>query len=85
MNWIISMDATEIGFLIRQERKNQNLTQEQLAALAGVGVRFIREVEHGKPTCQLALVLQVMQTLGLKLGIKTPDHRWHERLQERFP
>ena len=75
------MDASEIGFLIRQERKKQKLTQEQLAALAGVGVRFIREVEHGKLTCQLALVLQVMQTLGLKLGIKTPD----ERLQERSP
>ncbi len=75
------MDATEIGFLIRQERKKQKLTQEQLAALAGVGVRFIREVEHGKLTCQLALVLQVMQTLGLKLGIKTPD----DRLQERSP
>jgi len=81
MNWIITMDATEIGFLIRQERKKQKLTQEQLAALAGVGVRFIREVEHGKLTCQLALVLQVMQTLGLKLGIKTPD----DRLQERSP
>lgn len=79
------MDATEIGFLIRQERKKQKLTQEQLAALAGVGVRFIRELEHGKLTCQLALVLQVMQTLGLKLGIKTPDNRWHERLQERSP
>jgi len=75
------MDASEIGFLIRQERKKQKLTQEQLAALAGVGVRFIREVEHGKLTCQLALVLQVMQTLGLKLGIKTPD----DRLQERSP
>jgi len=81
MNWIITMDASEIGFLIRQERKKQKLTQEQLAALAGVGVRFIREVEHGKLTCQLALVLQVMQTLGLKLGIKTPD----DRLQERSP
>jgi y4mF family transcriptional regulator len=75
MIWIITMDTTEIGFLIRQERKKQKLTQEQLAALAGVGVRFIREVEHGKLTCQLALVLQVMQTLGLKLGIKTPDNR----------
>jgi y4mF family transcriptional regulator len=73
MNGVIKMGATEIGFLIRQERKKQKLTQDQLAAIAGVGVGFIREVEHGKPTCQLALVLQVLQTLGLKLGIKTPD------------
>lgn len=73
MNGVIKMGVTEICFLIRQERKKQKLTQDQLAAIAGVGVRFFREVEHGKPTCQLALVLQVLQTLGLKLGIKTPD------------
>jgi y4mF family transcriptional regulator len=73
MNGVIKMGTTEIGFLIRQERKKQKLTQDQLAAIAGVGVGFIRKVEHGKPICQLALVLQVLQTLGLKLGIKTPD------------
>ena len=33
---------------VRDTRKRQNLTQEQLAATAGVGVRFIRELEHGK-------------------------------------
>jgi y4mF family transcriptional regulator len=69
------IDATEIGSLIRQERKKQRLTQEQLAGLSGVGVRFVREVEHGKPTCQLALVLQVMQTLGLSLKIHTAEER----------
>ena len=69
------IDVTEIGSLIRQERKKQRLTQEQLAGLSGVGVRFVREVEHGKPTCQLALVLQVMQTLGLSLRIHTADER----------
>jgi len=69
------MDTTEIGSRIRHERKRQRLTQEQLAALAGVGVRFVREVEHGKPTCQLALALQVMQTLGLSLHITAPDGR----------
>lgn len=76
MSVIINViDATEIGSLIRQERKKQGLTQEQLAALSGVGVRFVREVEHGKPTCQFALVLQVMQTLGLSLKIHTADER----------
>jgi y4mF family transcriptional regulator len=69
------IDVTEIGSLIRQERKKQRLTQEQLAGLSGVGVRFVREVEQGKPTCQLALVLQVMQTLGLSLKIHTAEDR----------
>jgi len=69
------MNSIEIGSRIKQERKRQKLTQEQLAALAGVGVRFIRELEHGKPTCQLSLALQIMQTLGLSLKILTSDDR----------
>lgn len=70
------MDSAEIGSLIRRERKKQKLTQEQLAALAGVGVRFVREVEHGKPSCQLALTLKVMRTLGLAINVLTPDERF---------
>lgn len=63
------MDSAEIGSFIRREHKKQRLTLEQLAALAGVGVRFVREVEHGKPSCQLALVLKVMRILGLSIKV----------------
>jgi y4mF family transcriptional regulator len=58
-----------LGELIRKERKSQKLTQEELAALAGVGVRFIRELEHGKESCRIGLAIQVMQTLGLSIAV----------------
>jgi y4mF family transcriptional regulator len=60
---------SELGVLIRKERKNQQLTQEQLAALAGVGVRFVRELEHGKESCRIGLAIQVLQTLGLSIAV----------------
>jgi y4mF family transcriptional regulator len=68
-------DCVSIGSIIRQERKKQQLTQSQLAGLAGVGVRFLREVERGKPSCQLGLTLQVAQTLGLSIHVSSRDGR----------
>ena len=59
------------GALVRTERKVQKLTQEQLAGLAGVGVRFVRELEAGKESCQLGRALQVAQTLGLVVSLST--------------
>lgn len=64
-------DAETFGALIRTERKSQKLTQEQLAGLAGVGVRFVRELEAGKESCQLGLALQVAHTLGLVVSANT--------------
>lgn len=66
-------DCTSIGSLVRHERKRQGLTQEQLAGIAGVGIRFVRELETGKTTCQLGLALQVMRTLGLSWQINNRD------------
>lgn len=59
------------GVLVRAERRSQKLTQEQLAGLAGVGVRFVRELEAGKESCQLGRALQVAQTLGLVVALST--------------
>lgn len=62
-------DSKSLGLLIRKERKAQKLTQEQLAGLTGVGVRFVRELEAGKESCQLGRALQVAAGLGLSLAI----------------
>ncbi|WP_274631357.1 helix-turn-helix domain-containing protein [Arvimicrobium flavum] len=62
-------DAKSLGSLIRKERKAQKLTQEQLAAVAGVGVRFVRELEAGKESCQIGRALQVAATLGLSISV----------------
>lgn len=70
-----NMDSTALGLLVRRERKAQNLKQAELAAVSGVGVRFIVDLEAGKPTLQLGKVLQVIATLGCKVQIASPESR----------
>jgi y4mF family transcriptional regulator len=62
-------NSKSLGLLIRKERKAQRLTQEQLVGLTGVGVRFVRELEAGKETCQIGLALQVAAALGLSISV----------------
>lgn len=64
------MDATELGAAVRAERQEQQLDQLLLADLAGVSDRFLRDLEHGKPTVQLKEVLQVLDALGLTLQVE---------------
>jgi HTH-type transcriptional regulator/antitoxin HipB len=61
--------SDEFGKLIRHKRKQDKLTQIELAELTGVGVRFLSELENGKPTVQLEKVFQVMLGLGLKMRV----------------
>jgi y4mF family transcriptional regulator len=63
------LDSKSLGLLIRKERKAQKLTQEQLAGLTGVGVRFVRELEAGKESCQIGRALQVAASLGLTVSV----------------
>lgn len=67
------MTATQIGELIRDTRKAQGLTQPQLAAASGVGLRFVVELEAGKGSSQLAKALAVLAALGCKRHITTPE------------
>lgn len=53
-----------IGEYIKQKRKLFRLTQIELADRTGVGIRFIRELEKGKPTVQLNKVNQVLELFG---------------------
>ncbi len=62
----------EIGAIVRSARKAQNLRQDQLAGAAGVGLRFIVDLEAGKPTAQLGKVLLVLRTLGCSVAITPP-------------
>uniref|UniRef100_UPI002B26CC13 helix-turn-helix transcriptional regulator n=1 Tax=Immundisolibacter sp. TaxID=1934948 RepID=UPI002B26CC13 len=53
-----------LGRALRVARKQLGLTQPQLALAAGVGVRFIVDLEAGKPTLRLENVLRVIDALG---------------------
>jgi y4mF family transcriptional regulator len=53
---------------VKLKRKLVKLTQPELAEKAGVGLRFIRELEQGKPTLRLDKVNQVLQLFGYEVG-----------------
>ena len=58
------LDVATIGQIIRDERKELGLRQDELAAASGVGLRFLVELERGKPTVQMGKVLDVLAALG---------------------
>ena len=66
------MTPREIGVVVRGTRTAQGLRQDQLAAAAGVGVRFLVELEAGKPTVQLGKVLDVLKALGCRIEVTPP-------------
>jgi y4mF family transcriptional regulator len=62
-------DVGEIAWTVREQRRQLGYTQAQLAARVGVGLRFLRELERGKPTLRMDRVEQVLAYFGLKLGV----------------
>jgi y4mF family transcriptional regulator len=50
------------------------LTQPDLALSAGVGVRFLVDIEKGKPTAQIGKVMQVLAALGIEIELSVPDN-----------
>jgi len=66
------MHTSDIGNFVRTTRKQQGLRQNELAAAANVGVRFLIELEAGKDTAQIGKVLSVLQALGIDLRLVPP-------------
>lgn len=62
------LDSEALGRLVRMKRLALKLTQQQLAERAGVGRRFICELEAGKPTIELGKALAACQALDLSLS-----------------
>lgn len=57
-----------VAGLVRQRRRAADLTQHELGDLAGVGKRFVVELENGKPTLRMDKVNQVLAVFGRRLG-----------------
>ena len=62
------MTETLLSSTIKQLRKECHLTQQDLAFKSGVGLRFVRELEQGKPTVRMDKVNQVLSLFGAELG-----------------
>ncbi len=61
----------ELAKFIRKHRKTIGITQAELAGASGLGVRFIGDLERGKPTCEIGKTLQVLAMLGIELQLET--------------
>jgi HTH-type transcriptional regulator / antitoxin HipB len=66
-------NPAEFGAALREARRLRGLRLEDAAAGAGVGVRFLSELERGKPTSRLGETLRVASSLGLCISIEDPD------------
>ena len=58
-----------LGSEIRKSRKEQKLSQSELASLSDTGIRFISELENGKDNIQFGKLLNVIKALGLNLTL----------------
>ena len=68
----MNMSSAQIGELIKTTRTELGVTQEMLATAAGTGLRFIVDLEKGKPTCQLEKSLRVLNALGIRIAFTPP-------------
>ena len=61
--------AKDVGAIVRDARKKAGLTQRELAEQCGCGVRFVSELENGKPTIELGRALRVLNTLSYDVDV----------------
>ena len=60
---------SKLSLFVKEQRKQLKHTQQELAERAGVGLRFIRELEQGKQTVRLDKVNQVLALFGSEMGV----------------
>jgi HTH-type transcriptional regulator/antitoxin HipB len=66
---MIIENSKQIGALVRGRRKQLKATQKDLAMSCGTGLRFIVDLERGKPTCHVGKMFHVLKSLGIHLEV----------------
>lgn len=69
----MKLTAEQLGAFVRATRKSLGVTQKDLAMTSGTGLRFIIDLEKGKPTCHIGKALDVIQTLGIQIDLLPPE------------
>ena len=69
--------SLDLAHIIREARKAQGLTQEDLAGLTGTGRRFVVDLENAKETAQMGKVLKILGALGIALDA---SYTWNKPL-----
>lgn len=70
---MLARTPTDLGNLIREQRRKLSLDQRALAERVGVSRQWIVEVEGGKPRAEIGLVLRTLSALGLELEVRPKD------------
>jgi y4mF family transcriptional regulator len=65
------ISVSEIGKLIRAERKRQKILQQDLADLSGVSLHFLSNLENGKTSVEFQKVLLIFRSLGIGMQLTT--------------
>ena len=65
-NIILVIKMNKIAGFIKENRKAAGLTQEEFALRSGLGLRFVRELEQGKPTVRMDKVNQALAMFGME-------------------
>jgi len=65
----------DVGLLVRDYRRGKGLSQNELASRAGVSRRWLANLETGKSTVEIGLVLKTLEALGLVLDVSPPRSR----------
>lgn len=71
METTVIHNAEQLGKLIRRRRRELGLTQTEVAEVANTNLRFLSELERGKPTARLENVMRVLATLGIELEARS--------------
>ena len=64
-----------IAAYVKKARKEAGLTQEEFAMRAGLGLRFIRDLEQGKETVRMDKVNLALEMFGMEAGPVRKDNR----------
>ena len=67
---------TALSAFIKQKRKQLGMTQEELSAKSGIGLRLVREIEQGKTTMRMDKVNQLLALFGMELVPGPTTHNY---------
>lgn len=76
--------VADLGLALRATRKASKVRLDDLADLAGVSKQFVSDVEHGKQTVQLGLVLRLLTEMGVVLTVDIPSQAETQLAELRF-
>jgi transcriptional regulator with XRE-family HTH domain len=70
---ITIQSVSDLGLTLRAVRRSNKVRLDDLAGMSGVSKQFASDVEHGKSTVQLGLVLKLLSELGIPLTLDIPQ------------